>query len=233
MPRKWTRRGAQNSDTRSSQPLNLKDGSVADIRAQLLGALPPGVTSHSLAAKKLLAAFREVSAELHSRSTSLGRSIASEHGTGLTVLGATHVDRESVLCILRFVHQSELQTCVSALSRVYNSLAKLPTFWTRLDFEGGFACTGRRFPFEAVAELFSRPQFSQLRWLSVPALPGFNFTRRAMAAIAPHLTALTDLDLNTYVESRLAMSTLLQHCCKLEVLTLDYSRCALRATMQS
>mmetsp|Transcript_14828 Transcript_14828/g.25309 ORF Transcript_14828/g.25309 Transcript_14828/m.25309 type:complete len:410 (-) Transcript_14828:207-1436(-) len=182
--------------------------SPKSIATALLSLLPDGATKQHSAAKKLVKAFPLVVNELYARSHALVRENELEgtrlplsfrfpaldkygdgrcNGEGGTVVT---IPEESFLGIMRFLEGREIVK-ISLVNKAWLSATRLPSMWERLDRSSGLVnrC-GKRLNMQSFLKLLARPQFANLKSLTMPCKVklGKNGVKQ-MARVCPQLEA--------------------------------------------
>ncbi|KAL9191435.1 hypothetical protein ACHAXT_001141 [Thalassiosira profunda] len=141
------------------------------VATALLSLLPADATKQNAAAKKLASAFPLVIAELEARSKALARANESE-GTRLPIAfrfddTVINMPEECFTNVLKFLKGAEVVRS-SLVSKVWLSMSRMPALWERLDRSAGLTNKDKKLNMTELIRLLGRPQFENLKLLSIP-----------------------------------------------------------------
>ncbi|KAL7529470.1 hypothetical protein ACHAXR_002983 [Thalassiosira sp. AJA248-18] len=146
------------------------------IATALLSLLPDGASRQHPDAKKLAKAFPLVLAELDARSSALARANESEgtkqpiafrfsdEGGNDTVI---NVPEECFLNTMSFLEGRHVVTA-SLVNKAWLSVSRRPSLWKKLDESSGLTNSSKKLNMTSFLKLLSRPQFANLKALTMP-----------------------------------------------------------------
>ena len=211
-------------DSSRVETLNLSSSKTTPkvIAQSLLSLLPNEATKQHDDAKKLAKAFPLVIAELEARSALQARRSES---TGLSKPIAFHFDNDTTINIPEecFVNIMKSLTGreivkVSTVCKTWLSASRLPSLWTKLDSSSGLTQgPNNKLNMTSFLKLLSRPQFGNVKYLSLPSkLKLGKTTGKSLANLCPLLETIDlmgskakDTDLLDLVQKNTNLSTVI------------------------
>ncbi len=182
------------------------------VATALLALLHPGATKHDAAAKKLVRAFALLSAELDARTNTMAKENESEgmrlpiafqfRGTTSATGGCDNgnvnicdddattviqMPEECFVKVMGFLNGREIVNA-STVNKVWLSVSRMPALWPKLDAFNGLSNRGRKLNQTQLVALLGRPQFSNLKFLTLPDMVKLKTTTVAsIAKVCPLL----------------------------------------------
>lgn len=175
----------------------------------LLALLPTNATKQNAEAKRLLRAFPLVTAELVKRSAALARknaaegqtlpirfNFASENATGGNNNAAGSVSiclpEDSFHNVLGHLTGRDV-VGISLVDKAWLSASRSPLLWTSLDQTSGFTNNSKSKNMTSVLQLLARPQFANLKALTLPTK--IKLGKTSLKQIAKLCPSLEELDM--------------------------------------
>ena len=182
--------------------------SARECANALLAMLPTNATKQNAEAKRLLRAFPLVTAELEKRTAALARknaaegqtlpirfNFASENATG----GNSSAGSVSI-CLPEDAFHNVLGHLtgrdvvgISLVNKAWLSASRSPLLWTSLDQTSGFTNNTKSKNMTSVLQLLARPQFANLKALTLPTK--IKLGKTSLKQIAKHCPSLEELDM--------------------------------------
>lgn len=201
--RKADDNGGGSSTASSSLQLDLtkKKTKPDTIAATLLLLLPDGATTNSEEARKLLRGFRLCQSVLSARANAAERTGGGGGGESsgigqplrfsLRPGGKKSLPEETFAHVLRFLGGREMTHTVGVVCKLWLAKTRLPGLWRRIDRDSGMANSSKRMTMKSFLKVLERPQFAQVRYLSLPSYCKLGkTTMKQISKACPFLTTL-------------------------------------------
>ncbi|EJK58607.1 hypothetical protein THAOC_21256 [Thalassiosira oceanica] len=171
------------------------------IAATLLLLLPDGATTNSEEARKLLRGFRLCQSVLSARANAAERTGGGGGGESsgigqplrfsLRPGGKKSLPEETFAHVLRFLGGREMTHTVGVVCKLWLAKTRLPGLWRRIDRDSGMANSSKRMTMKSFLKVLERPQFAQVRYLSLPSYCKLGkTTMKQISKACPFLTTL-------------------------------------------